>query len=114
MNTPNRIAALSGALASIAAVIVALLGAIDSIEKAIVFCVAMIVVGGVVITFLLGSQKWEELVFRRDNGQADQTVRVTGATPTGPVSTPNVGYADDLDDPGSIEPEDETVAEDPA
>lgn len=81
MKQPNRIAALSGSAGAIVAVLLAILGAVDSTPKAIVVVAALLVIGLVVAVFLIGSQKWEELVFRRDNGTPDQTVQVTGENP---------------------------------
>lgn len=57
---PNRIAALSGALAAVAAALVTILGAVDTTAQAIVVSVALIAVGAVVVVFLLGSQRHED------------------------------------------------------
>jgi small-conductance mechanosensitive channel len=55
----NRIAALSGALAAVAAALVTILGAVDTTGQAIVMSVALIAVAVVVAVFLRGSQSHE-------------------------------------------------------
>ncbi len=77
LKQPNRIAALSGAAASVAAVLLAVLGAVDSTPKALVVVAAILGIAIVVVVFLLGSQRWEALIFRDARGTPDQTVQVT-------------------------------------
>lgn len=55
----NRLAVLTGLLTAVAGFVVSLLGAVDTIEKALVLCVALVVVGAVLIVYLLGWQKHE-------------------------------------------------------
>lgn len=77
MKQPNRLAALGGTAGGIIAVLLALLGAVDTDRKAAVLIAALILVAVIVAVFLVGSQKWEELIFRQATGTPDQTVQVT-------------------------------------
>jgi len=59
----NRSAALAGAVTACVTGLATLLGAIHSdTAKAVVLSVALVVVGGIVVVFLLGHQKYEERV----------------------------------------------------
>lgn len=55
----NRLAVLVGLLTALGSFIAAVLGAVDTIEKALVLCVALVVSAAVLIVWLLGWQKHE-------------------------------------------------------
>lgn len=55
----NRVAVLVALLTALGSFVAAVLGAVDSLEKALVLCVALIVTGAVLVVWLLGWQKHE-------------------------------------------------------
>jgi hypothetical protein len=86
--SPNRNAVLTGLLGALAAAAAGVLGAIDTVPKALVVSVCVIVAGAVLVVYLLGSQKDEARKFDAlTPGQAN-TLAVA-AVPDAVLPTPD-------------------------
>lgn len=83
---PNRVAVLTALLGAIAAAVVTLLGAVDSIEKAVVVVAVVVAFAAVIIVYLLGSQKDEARKFNALKPYEQNAVALKQASPAAHVA----------------------------
>lgn len=84
---PNRVAVLTALLGAVAAAVVTLLGAVDSIEKALVVAVVVLAFAAVIIVYLIGSQKDEARKFDALKPAQQNAVALEQAPPAAQVAS---------------------------